>query len=135
MNKINIIETRVRSFIEDIQHPTQKKKLNINDLEFKLRKLQDDYYEMDGYSLFYEAIQSLQDEEQLTPIQNHQYFWVNVKAHNDKWDRLEMMKLSDRFDFSFYERHSEWQPKEEWSRIKNFYAFHQSSGEREIVSL
>ncbi|MDA6151198.1 hypothetical protein OSK18_27270, partial [Escherichia coli] len=62
MKKINIIETRVRSFIEDIQHPKQKKKLNINDLEFQLRKLLDDYYEMDGYSLFYEAIQSLQDE-------------------------------------------------------------------------
>lgn len=145
VNKINIIETRVRSFIEDIQHPKQKKKLNINDLEFQLRKLLDDYYEMDGYSLFYEAIQSLQDEGQLTPIHNHHYngktpslplyFWVNVKPHTGKWDRLEMMKLSDRFDFSFYERHPEWQTKEEWIRVKNLYAFLQSSGERETVSL
>ena len=26
-----------------------------------------------------------------------------------------MMKLSDLFDFSFYERHPEWQTKEEWT--------------------
>ncbi|WP_264737389.1 DUF2220 domain-containing protein [Cytobacillus firmus] len=145
MKKINIIETRVRSFIEDIQHPKQKKKLNINDLEFQLRKLLEDYYEMDGYSLFYEAIQSLQIEGQLTPIHNNQnngktpslplYYWVNVKAQADKWDRLGMMKLSDLFDFSFYERHPEWQTKEEWNRIQSLYGFLQSSGERETVSL
>lgn len=145
VKKINIIETRVRSFIEDIQHPKQKKKLNINDLEFQLRKLLDDYYEMDGYSLFYEAIQSLQDKGQLAPIHNNQhngktpslplYYWVNVKAQADKWDRLGMMKLSDLFDFSFYERHPEWQTKEEWSRIQSLYGFLQSSGEREVVSL
>lgn len=105
----------------------------------------EDYYEMDGYSLFYEAIQSLQIEGQLTPIHNNQYngktpslplyYWVNVKAQADKWDRLEMMKLSDLFDFSFYERYPEWQTKEEWRRIQNLYAFLQSSQEREIVSL
>lgn len=145
MKIIDIIEARVRSFIEDIQHPKQKKKLNINDLEFQLRKLLHDYYEMDGYSLFYEAIQSLQDEGQLTAIHNNQYngrtpslplyYWVNVKVQADKWNRLEMMKLSDLFDFSFYERHPEWQTKEEWYRIQNLYAFLQSSQEREIVSL
>lgn len=145
VNKINIIETRVRSFIDDIQHPKQKKKLNINDLEFQLRKLLDDYYELDGYSLFYEAILSLQDEGQLTPIHNNQYngktpalslyYWVNVKSQADKWDRLEMMKLSDLFDFSFYERHPEWQTKEEWGRIHCLYGFLQTSGERETVSL
>ncbi|GAA2712483.1 DUF2220 family protein [Aeromicrobium ponti] len=145
MNKINIIETRVRSFIEDIQHPKQKKKLNINDLEFQLRKLLHDYYEMDGYLLFHQAIESLQNEGQLTPIHNSQYngrtpslplyYWVNLKVQANKWDRLQMMKLSDLFDFSFYERHPEWQTKEEWDRIQNLYAFLQSNQEREIVSL
>ena len=65
---------------------------------------------MDGYSLFYRAIETLQAEGQLIPIQNNQYngktpalplfFWVNIKVQTDKWDRLEMMKLSDQFDFS-----------------------------------
>ena len=133
MNIIDIIETRVRGFIADIQHPNQKKKININDLELQLRKLLDDYFEMDGYSLFYRAIETLQAEGQLIPIQNNQYngrtpalalyYWVNIKVQVTKWDRLEMMKLSDQFDFSFYERHPEWQTKEEWNRIQNLYTF------------
>ena len=69
MSTIDIIETRVRGFISDIQHPNQKKKININDLEIQLRKLVDDYFEMDGYSLFYQAIETLQEEGQLIPIQ------------------------------------------------------------------
>lgn len=144
MSTIDVIETRVRGFISDIQHPKQKKKININDLEFQLRKLVDDYFEMDGYSLFYRAIETLQAEGQLIPIQNNQYngktpalssyYWVNIKVQADKWDRLEMMKLSDLFDFSYYERHPEWQTKAEWQRIQNVYTFLKSGQEREIVS-
>jgi hypothetical protein len=145
VSTINIIETRVRGFIEDIQHPKQKKKININDLELQLRRLLDDYLEMDGYSLFYQAIETMKEEGTLTPIQNNQYngrtpvlhlyYWVNIKSQEDKWDRLEMMKLSDKFDFSFYERNPEWQTKEEWNRIQNLYTFLQTSQEREIVSV
>lgn len=145
MSTIDIIETRVRGFIADIQHPKQRKKINSNDLEYQLRKLMDDYFEMDGYSLFYSAIQTLQGEGQLSPIQNNQYngkipslalyYWVNKKVQADKWDRLEMMKLSDQFDFSYYERHPEWQTQEEWQRIQNVYTFLKSSQKRDIVSL
>ncbi|ULT58876.1 DUF2220 domain-containing protein [Neobacillus drentensis] len=145
MRTIDVIETRVRGFIGDIQHPKQKKKININDLEIQLRKLLNDYFEMDGYSLFYHAIETLQAEGQLIPIQNNQYngrlpalplyYWVNIKVQVSKWDRLEMMKLSDQFDFSYYERHPEWQTKDEWERIQNVYMFLKSSQEREIVSL
>ena len=39
------------------------------------------------------------------------------------------------FDFSFYERHPEWQTKEEWARIQNLYTFLQSDEEREVVSV
>ncbi|MEH7239067.1 Wadjet anti-phage system protein JetD domain-containing protein [Bacillus sp. JJ1562] len=145
MSPIDVIETRVRGFITDIQHPKQKKKININELELQLRRIIDDYFEMDGYALFYSAIQNLQAEGQLTPIQNKQYngrspalplfYWVNIKVQEDQWDRLEMMKISDTFDFSFYERHPEWQTKEEWARIQKLYHFLQSSQEREIVSV
>jgi hypothetical protein len=145
VSTIDIIETRVRGFIADIQHPKQRKKINSNDLEYQLRKLMDDYFEMDGYSLFYSAIQTLQGEGQLSPIQNNQYngkipslalyYWVNKKVQADKWDRLEMMKLSDQFDFSYYERHPEWQTQEEWQRIQNVYTFLKSSQKRDIVSL
>ena len=145
MSVIDIIETRVRGFISDIQHPKQKKKININDLEIQLRKLVDHYFEMDGYTLFYQAIETLQEEGQLTPIQNHQYngktpvlplyYWVNIKEESTKWNRLEMMKLSDSLDFSFYERHPEWQTKEEWTIIQHLYTFLQSAEEREVVSL
>ena len=65
MSTIDIIETRVRGFIADIQHPKQKKKINSNDLELQLRKLLDDYFEMDGYQLFHDAIEKLQAEGQL----------------------------------------------------------------------
>ena len=71
MNIIDVIETRVRGFIEDVQHPHQKKKINMNDLEQQLRKLLDDYFEMDGYSMFYRTIETLQAEGQLIPIQNN----------------------------------------------------------------
>jgi len=145
VSTINIIETRVRGFIGDIQHPNQKKKININDLEIQLRKLLNDYFEMDGYSLFYQAIETLQAEEQLIPIQNNQYngrspalslyYWVNIKVQSSKWDRLEMMKLSDQFGFSYYERHPEWQTIDEWNRIQNVYTFLKTSQEREIVSV
>ena len=33
----------------------------------------DNYFEMDGYSLFYRAIETLQEEGQLIPIKNNQY--------------------------------------------------------------
>ncbi len=145
MSMINIIEARVRGFIEDIQHPKQKKKININDLELQLRRLLDDYFDMDGYSLFYQSIEALQTEGVLTPILNKQhngrtpslslYYWVNIKIQEDKWDRLEMMKLSDIFDFSYYEHHPEWQTKEEWMRIQNVYTFLKSVPEREVVSV
>ncbi|NHC42706.1 permease [Bacillus sp. MM2020_1] len=145
MSTIDIIETRVRGFIADIQHPNQKKKINSNDLELQLRRLLDNYFEMDGYSLFYRAVETLQREGQLIPIQNNQYngrnpalalyYWVNIKVQDNKWDRLEMMKLGDLFDFSFYERHPEWQTKNEWNRIQNVYSFLKSSLEREIVSV
>jgi hypothetical protein len=144
VNTIDIIEIRVRGFIEDIQHPKQKKKININDLELQLRKLMDDYFDMDGYSLFYRSIERLQAEGQLIPIQNNQYngrtpalplyYWVNIKDQSTKWDRLEMMKLSDQFDFSYYESHPEWQTKEEWNRIEKVYTFLQDHQEREMVS-
>ena len=45
-----------------------------------------------------------------------------------------MMKLSDQFDFSFYERHPEWQTKEEWTRIQHVYTFLNSSGTGNRVS-
>ena len=145
MSTIDIIETRVRGFISDIQHPKQKKKININDLEIQLRKLVDHYFEMDGYSLFYQAIETLQEEGQLSPIGNHQYngktpvlplyYWVNIKEESTKWNRLEMMKLSNLLDFSFYERHPEWQTKEEWTIIQHLYTFLQTAEEREVVSL
>jgi hypothetical protein len=145
VNIIDIIETRVRGFIADIQHPNQKKKININELELQLRKLLNDYFEMDGYSLFYRAIETLQAEGQLIPIPNNQYngrtpslnlyYWVNIKTQENKWDRLEMMKLGDQLDFSFYERHPEWQTKDEWNRILNLYTFLKSSLERESVSV
>ncbi|MGX6441815.1 Wadjet anti-phage system protein JetD domain-containing protein [Neobacillus sp. K501] len=145
MNKIDIIETRVRGFIADIQHPKQKKKINMNDLELQLRRLLDDYFEMDGYSLFYRTIETLQTEGILIPIQNNQYngrtpalslyYWVNIKVQAMKWDRLAMMKLGDQFDFSFYERHPEWQTKDEWERIQNLYTFLKSSQDRETVSI
>ncbi|EKN70656.1 hypothetical protein BABA_04414 [Neobacillus bataviensis LMG 21833] len=145
VSSIDIIETRVRGFIADIQHPNKKKKINSNDLEIQLRKLLEDYFEMDGYSLFYRAIETLQAEGQLIPVQNNQYngrtpalplyYWVNIKEKANKWDRLEMMKLGNQFDFSFYERHPEWQTKEEWERIQNVYAFLKSSQERKMVSV
>jgi hypothetical protein len=144
VNSIDIIETRVRGFIGDIQHPKQKKKINSNDLELQLRKLLDDYFEMDGYKLFHRAIETLQAEGQLIPIQNNQYngrnpslplyYWINMKAQEDKWDRLEMMKLGDQFDFSYYERYPQWQTRDEWIRIQNVYTFLKSAQEREIVS-
>ncbi|WP_040209115.1 Wadjet anti-phage system protein JetD domain-containing protein [Neobacillus jeddahensis] len=145
MGTIEIIETRVRGFISDIQHPSQKKRINLNDLELQLRKLMNDYFELDGYAQFYNTIQTLQAEGELIPIQNNQYngktpalalyYWVNLKTQTSKWDRLEMMKLSDQFDFSYYERYPEWQSEEEWNRIQKVYSFLQSSQEREWVSV
>lgn len=145
MSTIDIIETRVRGFIEDIQHPNQKKKVNINDLEYQLEQQIEAYYNMDGYTLFYSAIEKLEGEGQLVPVKNAQqngkfpslplYYWVNVKKEKTQWNRLDMLKLSNQFDFSFYEHNPEWQTKEEWKRIENLYTFLQSTKERLTVSI
>lgn len=142
---INIIETRVRGFIEDIQHPKQKKKINLNEIEHHMRQQIEAYFDMGGYTLFHAAIEKLEEEGQLTPIQNNQqngrtpalplYYWVNIKKEETKWDRLEMMKRSDLFDFSYYENNPEWQTKEEWKRIENLYLFLRSNEEKITVSL
>ena len=145
MGNINIIETRVRGFIEDIQHPRQKKKLNINDLEYQLHQQIEDYYDMDGYTLFYETIQAMVEEDSLSPIMNKQtngrspllplYYWVNVKKQEANWDRLEMLKRNDLLDFTYYNQHPEWQTDEEWERIMKMYEFLKTFDEREVVSL
>ena len=145
MGNINIIETRMRGFIEDIQHPRQKKKLNINDLEYQLRQQIEDYYDMDGYTLFYETIQKMAEEQVLSPIMNKQtngrspglplFYWVNVKKQETKWDRLEMLKRNDLLDFIYYNQHPEWQTDDEWERILNVYDFLKKEEERELVSL
>ena len=142
---INKVEVRVRQFIENIQHPKQKKKININVIESELRIHIEDYFDMDGYTLFHSVIEKLVEENVLTPILNKQtngrhpalplYYWVNIKKEITKWDRLEMLKLNDRFDFSYYERHPEWQTEDEWIRIKNLYTFLKSNENRQIVSL
>ena len=145
MGNINIIETRMRGFIEDIQHPRQKKKLNINDLEYQLRQQIEDYYDMDGYTLFYETIQAMTEEETLSPIMNKQtndrspalplFYWVNVKKQVANWDRLEMLKRNDLLDFTYYNHHPEWQSADEWERILKIYDFLKMEDERELVSL
>ena len=142
---MNKVELRVRQFIENIQHPKQKKKININVIESELRIHIEDYFDMDGYTLFYGTIERLTEEGVLTPILNKQtngrhpalplFYWVNIKKEISKWNRLEMLKLNDRFDFSYYERHPEWQTEEEWNRIKNLYTFLKSAETRQIVSL
>ena len=142
---MNRVETQIRGFIEDIQHPKQKKKININDLEFQIRQQMEDYFEMDGYSMFYDAIRLLEEEGQLTAILNKQqngkvpslslFYWVNVRKGESTWDRLQMMKLSDQFDFSYYENHPEWQTDAEWQRIENIYRFLHSNEERETISI
>lgn len=142
---MNHIEIQVRRFIEDIQHPNQKKKINVNDLEFQIRQQTEDYFEMDGYSLFYASINVLEEEGILTPILNKQQngkipalpllYWVNVKMEESTWDRLQMMKLSNLFDFSYYEKNPKWQTDDEWKRVENLYVFLQSSNQRETVSI
>ncbi|WP_042347799.1 Wadjet anti-phage system protein JetD domain-containing protein [Bacillus massiliigorillae] len=142
---MDIIETRVRGFIEDIQHPNQKKKVNINDLEYQLEQQIEAYFDMDGYTLFYYAIEKLENEGQLTPIRNMQqngkspslplYYWVNIKKATTQWNRLDMLRLSNLFDFSYYEHNPEWQTQEEWKRIEKLYTFLQSKEERIIVSI
>jgi len=142
---MNSVEAQVRRFIEDIQHPKQKKKINLNDLEFQIRLQTEDYFDMDGYSLFYEAVRKLEEEGHLTAILNNQqngktptlplFYWVNVKKEESTWNRLQMMKLSDQFDFSYYERHPEWQTNDEWQRIEKLYKFLQTSEQRETISI
>ncbi len=38
-----------------------------------------------------------------------------------------MMRLSDTFDFSYYEAHPEYQTEEEWERIEKLYTFLKSA--------
>ena len=46
-----------------------------------------------------------------------------------------MMRLSDMFDFSYYEAHPEYQTKKEWERIEKLYSFLQTADVRELVSI
>ncbi len=114
-------------------------------MELQLRKQMEDYFDIDGYSLFYEAVQKMIEEGLISPILNKHHngrtpslpltFWVNTKRPESKFDRLEMLKKSDLLDFSYYERHPEWQTADEWERILKVYDFLCTESEREVVSL
>jgi len=142
---MNVIEKKVRNYVSLHQHPTQKKKLNIIEVEDEIIATTKTYFEINGYHLFFTTIKALINENVLIPMKNKKTngrnetlpldFWLLPKKVEGKWDKLELLKMAGTLDLSYYQKNVEYQTKEEWERIKAVYHFLQKKETRQMVSV
>jgi hypothetical protein len=141
---INIQQT-TRNLVLERQKQRTKTRLNILNIEENVRFYHPEYFEKNGYQLFYEEIKRLVSEGVLTPLKGKRTngrnkplpltYWLQPLTHKESWDKLEMLRHLDLLDLSFYTRHPEWQTEAEWIRVKAVYAFLKTKHKRMTVSV
>lgn len=143
--EVSPIYKQIQSYLQSLQLKTKRKRLNITELEEYIRKNNTDYFELGGYQIFYEAICTLEQEDILIPMKSKKTngrhpiltldYWLQPKPITSSWDKVKMMKVSDRLDLSFYHRNLEFQTEEEWDNIERIYTFLQATEEKQMVSI
>ncbi|MDQ0896313.1 MULTISPECIES: Wadjet anti-phage system protein JetD domain-containing protein [unclassified Paenibacillus] len=125
-----------------------KNKFTIHELEDKvMRQLGgiDKYERSGGYRGFFQAIQSLQDEGEITPlkanVENGKVPSLPLKWKkriievSDTWGDLQFVRAeASNLNVGFYKRHQEMQTELEWEHIEAVLQFLPTRESREFVS-
>lgn len=124
------------------------KKFKIFDLEnFIIEKCggQSNYYELGGYEAFYKEMQRLKEDKIVREIarseSNRAKFpmklrWTLVSTRvKALWKDEDIIKYSDILNFKTYNKHPEYQTKQEWNYIKNIYKFLKKNENRAWASV
>lgn len=130
---MNSIKEAVLNQIYALQNHKRKRRIQSVLLESKIKKDLTNYIDIGGYAEFYLAIQELCQKGVISPIKNKNTngrdpslpldYWIMPMRMEGSWDKLDMLKMSDLIDFSFYHQHSSFQTNEEWKRIQSVYQF------------
>ena len=139
--------TKIKNFIKSYYKDNNKKRFFLQELEDYLidsYKGKSVFEEKGGYSEMYGILTKMRDEGMIKEIKSSEYngmlpplktkWEIVVEEKQFKWDQSEMLKLSDLIDFSYYEKHLEYQTDLEWEYIINIYNFLKKRENREWAS-
>lgn len=80
-----------------------------------------------------QAIKTKATNGRMPPL--HAFYWLLPKTAVPTWDKLEMLRLSDHLDFSYYKRNPEFQTQHDWKIALKLYVFLQGASNRMFVSV
>lgn len=142
---MNTIKEAVLNEIHALQNHKRKKRIQSVLLENKIKKDLTNYIDIGGYAEFYLAIQELCQKGLLLPIKNKNTngrdpslpldYWIMPVRMEGSWNKLDMLKMSDLIDFSFYHQHASFQTNEEWKRIQSVYQFLKEKKQHRLLSI
>ncbi|PKR77831.1 permease [Halalkalibacillus sediminis] len=122
-----------------------RKKIDLSSLEWEISEQSNDYMNEGGYYAFYIAIQRLEEESILTPLQKkstngrspslNKYYWLLPATVEPTWSKLQFLQVEDLLNLAFYHDHPEYQTDEEWKRILTIYQFMKNRESRRYVSV
>jgi hypothetical protein len=144
----------VQEYMENRYKKTgQRTKIQIHLLEsFVLERYGDieSYRKAGGYGELYHVIQALVNEGRLEPVKSavdngrnpelRSMYWSIPDRYAQRWNPIDLMRVSDRLDMSIYTKQPELQTDGDWERIERVYEFlskrdHQEWATREERSL
>lgn len=142
-----MIEQKVKEWLfhQRSQLKSNKKKIDLVELELLIRTSLPDYYGQGGYQLFYDTIVILQHDQVLVPLKTKalngktpslpRYFWLMPQVHNPQWTSIQKMQVQDLLNLTFYDQNPEFQTEQEWNRILKIYHFLRNKEARDYVSV
>lgn len=143
-----IVYKDIIKFAKIYMETKNRKRFTLEELENYLinkYKGKSGYEKNGGYRGLYNGLTKAVDEGIIKEIKSSKYNGMNpplkgkweiiTEEKIGKWDKNEMMKMSDLLDFGYYEKHLECQNEREWEYIKNIYNFLKIRHNREWASL
>ena len=139
---------KIIRFMDNYYTNKKRKRFYIEELEEHLvhsYKGKSGYEKNGGYLSLYRGLIKAKEAGLVKEIKNSNYNGMNpplrnrweivIKEKPNLWDKSEMLKMSDLLDFSYYERHPEYQNHKEWEYIINIYKFLKKRENRQWASV